>query len=605
MNRIILIGNGFDLAHNLKTKYGNFIDDFWDRQAKEIRESEDWIIQEQKVEETRKTDQFKKTVYFENDYFKLKYEKNFKWHELRDKVEYKNKFLEEINKAQKIENWLDVEKMYFKELKRCKNIFKKHELSNLEDAIEPIKKLNSDFEEITKELEKYLLKEMRDKKLINDDGTVNYDYEKELQVEFKKIIFEGRCKGKDERCEKILLLNFNYTNTGELYQSYEGYGVEKKNLKIIHIHGKLADSENQMIFGYGDEKSEESKEIENLDDNRFLANVKSVRYTETNNYIELEDFIKDPYMVVVLGHSCGNSDRTLLKMLFEGDNCKEIIVYYYFDPQDLSDNFNDIRNNIYRNFDDKGIFRIRLRDKRSSDRIPNKDLLSGKNTLELFIERNLVEIIVPNKDFKYKLLEDKENTDFIINNYYIGKYQVTQTLWESVMGNTPSHFDGKDLPVENVNWYEVVEFCNRLSNKFNLSQYYNINGEEVSTNKNAKGFRLPTEAEWEYAARGGKKGKDNKYAGCNRESELKDYAWYEVNSKAKTNPVGKLNCNELGIYDMSGNVWEWCDDWYDDSRVKRGGSWRSDGEVCRVSVRANRRPIIRGNFIGFRLACSS
>ena len=619
MNRIILIGNGFDLAHNLNTKYGHFIDDFWKRQAEEIKTSEDWKNQEREEEKkVESRNKLTKTIYFENNYFKLKFKKTFKWYDLRNKVEYKNKFLEEINNAQKIENWLDIEKMYFKELKRCKNIFKECEFINPEKAIEPIKKLNSDFEEITKELENYLIEEMRNKSLLKD-GSVNFEYEEKLQAAFKEIIFEGRGKDKKEECDNILLLNFNYTNTEELYKTYKSYSIEKENLKIIHIHGKLDDTKNKMIFGYGDEKSEESKEIENLDDNRFLTNVKSVRYTETNNYNELRDFINEPYEVFILGHNCGNSDRTLLKMLFEGDECKEIRVYYYFDLKKKWDNFDEIRNNIYRNFDDKGLFRNRLIDKQKSDKIPNKDLLDNKTILDLFIEENLVMIEVPNKDFKYTLLDDKINTEYVLNNYFIGKYQVTQELWESVMGNNPSYFKGENFPVEEVSWYDIVEFCNKLTELLNKeledkdkkTNYYNIekdkNGKiiKVEPLQNANGFRLPTNAEWEYAVRGGVKSKKYEYAGCNTEEELKDYAWYSVNSENTTNPVGQLKANELELYDMSGNVWELCDDCYDNNctRVLRGGCWGSNALNCRVLSHYDRPPDNRHNDIGFRLAC--
>ena len=639
MNRIILIGNGFDLAHKLNTRYNDFITDFWTRQVEEIKNNKDWKKQEREANQKNEIkNNLTKTVYFENDYFRLKFEKNLNWNDLRKKVEYKNKFLEEINNAQKIENWLDIEKLYFKELKRCKNIFKEYESSNPEKAIDPVKKLNSDFKIITEKLENYLREEIRKKDLVINNS-INAGYETKLQAEFKKIIFEGKCHEEIEECEEILLLNFNYTNTEELYKTHKNYKFEednKGNLKIIHIHGELDNIENKVIFGYGDEKSDESKEIENLDDNRFLENVKSVKYTETNNYSELEDFIKKPYKVIVLGHGCGNSDRTLLKMLFEGEKepckCEEIIVYYYFDTKNLSDNFNDIRNNIYRNFDDKGTFRTRLRDKRHSDKIPNKDLLDNKTVLDLFVAENLIKVELPNSDFKYKLVANGVRTEYTLNNYYIGKYQVTQALWASVMDKNPSKFTGKNLPVESVSWYDAVEFCNKLTEKLNQemedkdkrSCCYKItkdtNGiiKKVEFISRATGFRLPSEAEWQYAAYGGSKSKNYDYSGSNN---LDEVGWYCENSeneklddniwigeliyKGQTHEVGKKKPNELGIHDMSGNVWEWCEDDHNEFypySVLRGGSFCIDAKGCRVTNRSGQAPDKRHHGIGFRLA---
>ena len=129
----------------------------------------------------------------------------------------------------------------------------------------------------------------------------------------------------------------------------------------------------------------------------------------------------------------------------------------------------------------------------------------------------------------------------LTNDYYIGKYEVTQTLWQAVMGNNPSEFKGDNLPVEKVSWKDCQDFISKLNR---------ITG---------KTFRLPTEAEWEYAARGGNKSRGYQYSGSNN---LSDVAWYMDNSGDKTHAVGTKQPNELGIYDMSGNVWEWCQDWY-------------------------------------------
>ena len=187
----------------------------------------------------------------------------------------------------------------------------------------------------------------------------------------------------------------------------------------------------------------------------------------------------------------------------------------------------------------------------------------------------------------------------LTNDYYIGKYEVTQTLWQAVMGNNPSEFKGDNLPVEKVSWKDCQDFISKLNR---------ITG---------KTFRLPTEAEWEYAARGGNKSRGYQYSGSNN---LSDVAWYMDNSGDKTHAVGTKQPNELGIYDMSGNVWEWCQDWYGkyssssqvnptgansgSYRVKRGGSWEIIDWGCRSSYRYSSVPDFCGSNLGFRLFLS-
>ena len=178
--------------------------------------------------------------------------------------------------------------------------------------------------------------------------------------------------------------------------------------------------------------------------------------------------------------------------------------------------------------------------------------------------------------------------------FMIGETEVTQALWKAVMGSNPSSSKNKQKPVENVSWHDCQEFIEKLNS---------LTG---------KSFRLPTEAEWEYAARGGKKSKHYKYSGG---SDIGSVAWYDGN---KTHPVKGKSPNELGLYDMSGNVWEWCEDWsesYSSSaqktsnepstnyfRVHRGGSCHEDARSCRVSHRSGRRPSVRLYYIGMRLA---
>ena len=184
-----------------------------------------------------------------------------------------------------------------------------------------------------------------------------------------------------------------------------------------------------------------------------------------------------------------------------------------------------------------------------------------------------------------------------LSSYSIGQTEVTQELWTAVMGSNPSNWLGDKLPVEKVSWNDCQNFITKLNQ---------LTG---------KTFRLPTEAEWEYAARGGKESKGYKYSGSNT---IDDVAWYTSNSNDKTHEVGTKQPNELGLYDMSGNVWEWCQDWYasysstaqsnptgassGSLRVRRGGSWSYAAGNCRVSARNSYSPAFTLSNLGLRLA---
>ena len=202
--------------------------------------------------------------------------------------------------------------------------------------------------------------------------------------------------------------------------------------------------------------------------------------------------------------------------------------------------------------------------------------------------------------------DEKPAHQVTLSDYCIGETEVTQELWQAVMGSNPSYFTGNlQRPVEQVSWNDCQEFIKKLNQ---------LTG---------KTFRLPTEAEWEYAARGGSQSQGYKYAGSNT---IGDVAWYYDNSYNKgsshpdygTHPVGQKHPNELGLYDMSGNVWEWCQDWYGDyssgsqtnpngpssgsCRVDRGGSWHGSARFCRVSFRGYCTPTYRHSYLGLRLA---
>jgi formylglycine-generating enzyme len=238
----------------------------------------------------------------------------------------------------------------------------------------------------------------------------------------------------------------------------------------------------------------------------------------------------------------------------------------------------------------------------------------------------------------------------ILSDFYIAKYDVTQKEWGQVMATNPSQFKGDDLPVEMVSWYDAVEYCNQRSIKEGLEPYYNIDKSRkdphnmpdpkfgdlddikwtVTTNPGANGYRLPTEAEWEYAAGGGQLSQSYTYSGSNNADEV---AWYWRNSgdtyltgywswpalqqnHNRTHPVGSKKPNELGLYDMSGNVREWCWDWFGDlkanvtnpqgseegfRRVWKGGGWMGADFCTATAYRGGLAANGRGPDQGFRV----
>jgi formylglycine-generating enzyme required for sulfatase activity len=206
-------------------------------------------------------------------------------------------------------------------------------------------------------------------------------------------------------------------------------------------------------------------------------------------------------------------------------------------------------------------------------------------------------------------LSEKQHPVTISSAFYMGEFTVTQAQYEAVMGKNPSSHDGGTNPAENVSWFDAEKFCQKLNETLKVRW-----GIEIQ-------FQLPTEAQWEYACRAGTK---TRFYSGDADSDLDNVAWYCSNIKSKTQPGGQKIPNAWGLYDMHGNVWQWCHDWYSDDyeklpetdpcnnaqgnfRVMRGGSWGDGPSFHRASSRDSGGPEYRDYFIGFRvvLACSS
>jgi formylglycine-generating enzyme required for sulfatase activity len=217
---------------------------------------------------------------------------------------------------------------------------------------------------------------------------------------------------------------------------------------------------------------------------------------------------------------------------------------------------------------------------------------------------------------------DEVQHQVTVDSFYMGKYEVTQKEWAAVMGSNPSYFKGDNLPVEKVSWFDAIDYCNKRSQREGLTPAYTRNGDNVTWNRGANGYRLPTEAEWEYACRAGTTAPFN--TGNNVTTSQANYDGnYPYNGNAKgqnrrrTWNVGSGTANAWGLYDMHGNVLEWCWDWYGayasgaqtdpagaasgSTRVIRGGSWGLDAHILRSASRRSWTPSFLDGDFGFRL----
>ena len=429
MNRIILIGNGFDLAHGLPTSYRDFIKSYWQTRMKNLN-----LCDSKKSHD--ELSQF--NLQFPNHLHSISYPPTIKAFlqyyrysvislgnidtinaaspDGNLKFSYSNQFFRIINNDLGTKNWVDIENAYYKQLKKI--VQKENLIYN-----EP-QKLDSEFEIIKAHLVSYLMK-IQDKHInyglrkdcifttlfepfipqdISNEGShafkdylitrLNYiaqnneqnincfllqfgtsvSFCRSAMNQYKEFIKDTSAPNSLDILKhvervyennvdvpavyllpnQILFLNFNYTSTADLYIP------EGSDFKVNHIHGELGNDKNPIIFGYGDELDDDYKEISKLNDNDYLKNIKSIRYLETDNYRKLLSFIDSaPFQIYIMGHSCGNSDRTLLNTLFEHKNCVSIKPFYH-QREDGSDNYIEIIQNISRNFNDMRLMRDRV-----------------------------------------------------------------------------------------------------------------------------------------------------------------------------------------------------------------------------------------------------
>ena len=417
MNRIVLIGNGFDLAHGLKTSYADFINWYWEQWRDRLIKSKSQIECDKLCSFNIHSDFYHNTLgglinYYSSQWCEKKaYEfVNFICNNLLEIEVIFSPLIKRIKESVEKKNWVDIEADYYDLLKDC--------LKN-NSTIE-VSKLHEHFAYLQEKLVEYLL-EIQVKSTNKDivlsaikekiyEPISKYDIAISAQEQFGEFMAE-RANG-DKICDvinyyedeasmlkgmtihnirtyqkglfindeiwnhlnhknpvlvpdNILIVNFNYTNIASLYLSPR----IREHFQLNNIHGTL-DNPQSVIFGYGDEMDKYYQELEDLNDNNYLTYIKSSKYLDASNYRKLLQFVESaPFQIYIMGHSCGNSDRTLLNTLFEHENCISIKPFYY-QKEDGSDNYTEIAQNISRNFKDKQALRAKVVPKDCCEPLP-------------------------------------------------------------------------------------------------------------------------------------------------------------------------------------------------------------------------------------------
>nr|WP_067061367.1 AbiH family protein [Mucilaginibacter sp. L294] len=359
MNRLILVGNGFDLAHGLKTDYNSFIVWYLTKcftEASEKGSYEDELIKVSKL--LHRWDLGLPDFNSINDYINYFYSNNFDM--LQSEMikvksynqRFQNPFQFKINsrlmstllKKCSVQNWVDIENEFYELLKKCNGLTG----INLSELNE----LNISLRKIIEQLELYL------NSLPKPNLSAGYSKILKSYIEIEEI-FDAKSKFIDTP-KSTLILNFNYTSTIEQYlKQLTTLPAPLKNTTVNYIHGQIEDVENPLIFGFGDELDDDYKKMELSKTNEFFTFIKSFWYFKTSNYHDLIRFIEsDEYQIFTLGHSCGLSDRTLLSMIFEHTNCKAIKIYYHGDKE--KNDYRRLTQEISRHFKDKSAMRKKI-----------------------------------------------------------------------------------------------------------------------------------------------------------------------------------------------------------------------------------------------------
>lgn len=311
MNKLVLIGNGFDLAHGLKTKYSDFLLWYLNKSLRSLTSRafyDDELIHltipyPRMLPSFTSLNEFKEVI--------SQYMITFNT---------KNSFVTNVIYQSKQDNWVDIEAEYFYSLI---DIYDRSKITGSLSVRSELIKLNVSFEYIKSKLIEYL----------STIGDISHTNEEIKNHFYRELILDQ----KDEENVNTLFLNFNYTSSIELYKD----SLQNSSFsEINYIHGKLKDESNPIIFGYGDEMDTYYEKIEQLNNNEFIKNIKSFDYLRTKNYQNFSRFI-DSYSfdVYIMGHSCGLSDRILLNSIFEHDNCEKIKIFYYQKTKDENDFF--------------------------------------------------------------------------------------------------------------------------------------------------------------------------------------------------------------------------------------------------------------------------